>query len=397
MSNQTRRQNLGLGKTAAGGSGGSFATHSRDGATPPASADGGVLSTTWTCDDCADTITVPATELSEIGTPVCVTCDEDMQSIGDIPELYIINHAGGTVETVASFVRIGDELQANGMNGTVTGSITNPDGSITLSIGGGAGVTLHPAARVEIEDPFADIRRSEWDENTCPVTDDGSLTWTGREIGLDHLNVTDAGVAGSAEDGSVYAYATVYENPVAAGALTREQFDRGDLYLRDALHDEYGIEIHHAEDDVLHMEFTADLRGEHTVSDLMVSDVLESKTELARWHNESDAGTYGSPYFYSGIRKNIDAGFFPGAGNDSTFDHQIRQDAREAASFAVHGRSRDRFPQLSMLADRGYCLDAHAAHAEVLDAAKDLGEIRETSKLRDLLDGEIREQDERNA
>ncbi|TDP89564.1 hypothetical protein EDF62_3317 [Leucobacter luti] len=36
MNNQTRRQNLGLGRTAAGGSGGSFASHERDSAAPPA-------------------------------------------------------------------------------------------------------------------------------------------------------------------------------------------------------------------------------------------------------------------------------------------------------------------------------------------------------------------------
>lgn len=38
MSNQTRRQHLGLGKTAAGGSGGSFASHERSAASPPPAA-----------------------------------------------------------------------------------------------------------------------------------------------------------------------------------------------------------------------------------------------------------------------------------------------------------------------------------------------------------------------
>ncbi|TDP92326.1 hypothetical protein EDF62_1532 [Leucobacter luti] len=329
---------------------------------------------------------------------MCLSCDGDMELQGEMPNLYSVNGVGGTVDTVAAFVQVGDTAQINGVSGEVTGTIRNPDGSITLAIGDSAGATVTPNTRVEIEDPFADIRSDQWDIDAEPIDgDESSLTWDGREIGFDSLRVHEVGVSGSPAGGTAYAYASLVEDPVSGGGLTQEQFDRGELYLRDAISERYGADITHIEGNVLSMDITAELRGETHVNEAMAGDVLYEKSKLTEWVNESDAGTYGSPYFYTDIRKNINAGFFPGAGGATTFDDRLRQDAREAASFAVHGRSRDRFPQLGMLADRGYCLDAQAAHDEIVEASKDLGEIRETRGLRELLDRELGEQARRRS
>lgn len=231
-------------------------------------------------------------------------------------------------------------------------------------------------------DPFADIRKPEWAEGVLEFNGGDPVDWNGADLGLETVGVTDVIAHGDVKDGNAFLTATRYENPVDATALTEAQWNVGYDHAIRVLEDEYQCEIDVMDDGSLSIEFSVALH-EHTINDHMASDLIWEKTELVRFSNESDPGTYGSPHIYSRIAAEIDSGFFPGRSEGGGVNHTLIRNVREDAKQALDGAEPGIYPQLESLASHGYCLDAESALEEVTVAGE--GKLSEISILRELL------------
>ncbi|MHA3724185.1 hypothetical protein ACXR2T_09935 [Leucobacter sp. HY1910] len=286
------------------------------------------------------------------------------------------------------YVEVGSGDDWDGDVHKVTGVLHNPDGSVTLALDTGSGSTLSADAPVRAADPFAEIRPDDFGEGT-PYSEGEPADWTGQELGLEGIYVAQVTAHGDHQQGEGSLTATVHEDPVSAGNLTAHQMQRGGQLVADTLTRKYDADVQLL-DDTLHMDFTADLRGEPAVTEEFASDVIWNHTQAVKFANETDRGTYGSPYVYEEIAREIDRGFFPGTGGE-VFDAGMRDRMQDIASFATYTR-RD-FPQLAMLAERGYCTDARAARKELLEADREVGEVQDTRDLRTMLNAEISRQE----
>ena len=241
------------------------------------------------------------------------------------------------------------------------------------------------AALAVVSDPFADIRKPEWAVCVQEFSSLEPIDWTGAELGLETVGVSEVIAHGDVEDGNAFLAATRYENPVDATALTAEQWNVGYDHVIQVLEEEYGAEVDVLDDNGLSLEFSVGLH-EPTINAHMASDLLWEKTEMVRFANESDPGTYGSPHIYSRIAKEIDSGFFPGRSPDGSVNHTLISNVREDARLTLEGAEPGTYPNLERLAQHGYCLDADAAYRE-LEVAGD-GRLSEISILRELLEAE---------
>lgn len=241
------------------------------------------------------------------------------------------------------------------------------------------------AALAVVSDPFADLRKPEWSEGEWEFSSLEPIDWTGAELGLETVGVSEVIAHGDVDDGNATLTATRYENPVDATALTAEQWNVGYDHAIQVFQEEYGAEVDVLDDGTLSLEFSVGLH-ENTINEHMASDLLWEKTELVRFANESDPGTYGSPHIYSRIAKEIDSGFFPGRFPDGSVNHTLISTVREDARQALEGAEPGAYPNLERLAQHGYCLDADAADRELKVAGE--GRLSEISILRELLEAE---------
>lgn len=148
----------------------------------------------------------------------------------------------------------------------------------------------------------------------------------------------------------------------------------------------YGADVvQEIDDGVLHFTLSASLGHVKQVSPSMVADILYERTKFVDFLNETDAGTYGSEYVYRQISEDIERGFFP----------TEPWNARQSAESLTAALPPDQFPQLHLLASRGYCLDAGAIESELGKASSDISlppEQRDAVRrlLQDLTDGQGR-------
>ncbi|MBC9927373.1 hypothetical protein [Leucobacter sp. cx-169] len=224
-----------------------------------------------------------------------------------------------------------------------------------------------PPAAGGATDQFADIRKDYWADGLTAIDEDGEY-FDALELGLEHYGViTAVNVRRDAETGEASLTVDMREDSVSGGALTQEQFDRGYLHLHHSLQERYDAESIECNDDAnVTFQLYTPLGKLNEVNAGMAADIAYERTKMIDFVNETDAGTCGSEYFYTDVQKGIDEGFFPGK-NPETGRHEpeVRERVQRSASAAAAIIPEGSAPQLTMLAERGYCTDADAALGEV--------------------------------
>lgn len=256
-----------------------------------------------------------------------------------------------------------------------------------------AGTGLDPdpfQAMLNQADPFHGLRRPEWYVSAQPYSTENPIDWQGNELGLDGVGVTNVTATGDPACGEGRLEAIVYEDPVSAGNLTQAQMDRGWQHVEHTLRTEYGVDIvDDGADEHITLSFSAPLHSEAEVSDVMATEVLWERSELVRFSNESDRGTYGSPHIYSRIGHEIDEGFFPGTTVDGSWNHSRLDEMKALARAMTNTRAGHNLPQVNMLASRGYCTDADVLLTEVHLISPDFVDTTGTRRLKAELNAEL--------
>jgi len=140
-------------------------------------------------------------------------------------------------------------------------------------------------------------------------TEDEGIDLDATELGMDEdrLHTPHARLT---EDGKVGVSANYYENLLWNDDFTEEELDRAYPLVEGFFKERFGVEMNIPDNwNSIDLEFYAEFDKDE-FSPSVVGTAFDSRSNFAKFVNESDPGTYGSPYAYNDLRKQIDAADF---------------------------------------------------------------------------------------
>lgn len=205
----------------------------------------------------------------------------------------------------------------------------------------------------------------------------------GLDLDDDDLGMREDGLtlpfARQQDDGTFLVTASYYENLRWDDTFTEDELDLAMPLVEAFFEEQFGAELNVPDSwDSANLEFAATFHPDE-FSPMIVANQFDQRAQFAKFRNQSDPGTYGSPYAYAELKRQIDRAVFSAdrwsdlALSKTILPSQIIEGpgVTDAEALALAGAlAGDQDSALGHFATKGWARDRDALRAEAEKSAQ---------------------------